>query len=355
MRKIPVDKVREGMTLARPVYGYDGNVLLNTGMMMKMSYINKLKELDIFELYIDDEISRDIIITDVISDETRFEARLSIKNAMESIRFGNTLDLKPIRNSVGKMIDELLQVKDAVVCLQDIKSKDQYTFFHSVNVCVLSVITGISMNYDQEKLKELAMGAMLHDIGKVSTPRHVLNKPGPLTNEEYSVIKEHAKAGYETLKKSRMLSTYTSYIALTHHERVDGTGYPLGLKGNDIHDFTKIVTIADVYDAMTSDRVYKKRCHISEAVEYLVGMGYHQFDYDMVRRFIEHVTIYPPGTCVNLNTGEKAIVVDVNKKYPNRPIVRIVADRDGQPVKQPAEVDLTRNNNILINEILDDI
>lgn len=355
MRKVPVEKVREGMTLARPVYGYDGNILLNTGMMLKISYINKLKELDIHELYVDDEISRDIIIDDVISDETRFEARISIKNAMEGIRYGQTLDVKPIRNVVGRIIDELLLAKDTVVCLQDIKSADQYTFSHSVNVCVLSLITGISMNYDYDKLKELALGAMLHDIGKVTTPQQVLQKPGPLTNEEYGVIKEHTKAGYEILKKSRMLSTYASYIALTHHERYDGTGYPFELKGSEIHEFTKIVTIADVYDAMTSDRVYRKRCHINEAVEYLVGMGNHQFDYDIVRKFIEHITIYPPGTCVLLSTGEKGIVVDVNKRYPNRPIVRLLLDSEGQPVKAAVEIDLTRNNSILVSEILDEI
>lgn len=355
MRRIRVDKVVEGMILAKTIYSTDGNILLNAGIVLKRSYISRFKEIGIFEIYVDDEISRDIVLNDVVSDETRFEARINIKNAMESIRYGNSLDVKPIRNSVSKMIDELMEVKDTMINLQDIKSIDQYTFCHSVNVCVLSLITGISMGYDEEKLKELGIGAMLHDVGKTRIPIEILNKPGGLTDEEFEIIKKHTNIGYEILKKSNMLSTYASYIALTHHERYDGKGYPLGLKGNEVHEFARIVSVADVYDAITSDRVYKRRIKINEAVEYLIGMGDHQFDYNIVRNFIEHVTIYPPGTCVLLNTGDKAIVVDINRKYPNRPIVRILADREGQIPKEPVEIDLTTNNTYIISDIIDNI
>lgn len=355
MRRIRVDKVVEGMILAKTIYSTDGNILLNAGIVLKRSYISRFKEIGIFEIYVDDEISRDIVLNDVVSDETRFEARINIKNAMESIRYGNSLDVKPIRNSVSKMIDELMEVKDTMINLQDIKIIDQYTFCHSVNVCVLSLITGISMGYDEEKLKELGIGAMLHDVGKTRIPIEILNKPGGLTDEEFEIIKKHTNIGYEILKKSNMLSTYASYIALTHHERYDGKGYPLGLKGNEVHEFARIVSVADVYDAITSDRVYKRRIKINEAVEYLIGMGDHQFDYNIVRNFIEHVTIYPPGTCVLLNTGDKAIVVDINRKYPNRPIVRILADREGQIPKEPVEIDLTTNNTYIISDIIDNI
>jgi len=355
MRKVPVDKVKEGMVLARTLYSNDGNILLNAGIILKNSYIAKFRDLGIWEVYIDDEISRDIVLKDVISEETRFEARINIKNAMDSLRYGYSLEVKPIRNSVCKMIDELMDEKDAMVNMQDLKSNDMYTFSHSVNVCVLSLITGISMKYDEEKLRELGMGAMLHDIGKTRIPHEILNKPESLTKEEFELVKKHTSYGYELLKRSDVLSTYASYIALTHHERYDGEGYPLGLRGEEIHEFARIVSVADVFDAITSDRVYKKRINVNEAVEYLIGMGDHQFDYNIVRSFIEHITIYPPGTCVLLNSGEKAIVVDVNKKYPNRPIVRILADGEGQIPTVPVEIDLTKNNALLISEIIDDI
>lgn len=355
MRKISVDKVREGMLLAKTLFSVDGNTLLNAGIKLKESYINKFKEIGISEIYVDDEISSDIVIEDVIRDETRFEARMAVKKAMDNMVHSNSVDVKPIRNVVGKIVDELLTVQDAVINLQDIKSLDDYTFAHSANVCVLSAITGISMGYDSAKLKELCLGALLHDIGKTKIPHELLNKPGPLTTEEYEIVKKHTKYGYEILKQSSDISVYTSYIALTHHEKFNGEGYPLGLKGKDIHEFTRIVSVADVYDAMTSDRVYRKKINISEAVEYLVSLGNYQFDYEIVRKMIEHISIYPLGTYVLLSTGEIAIVVDTNKKYPNRPVIRLIKDANGDFYNSLKEIDLTGNNNILINDVLNDI
>lgn len=355
MRKISVDGVREGMLLARTIYSEDGNILLSAGMKLMESYISRLKGLNIYEIYIDDKISYDIEINDIISDETRFEARVAIKNAMDSIRFGSSIDVKPIRDTVCRMIDELMNDKNAVINLHDIKSLDQYTFGHSVNVCVLSIITGLSMDYDQDKLKELAMGAMLHDIGKTRIPAEILNKPDALTDSEFEIIKKHTNYGYEMLKKSVELTTYASYIALTHHEKYNGEGYPLGLKGDGIHEFSRIVAIADVYDAITSDRAYKRRRQISEAIEYLVGMGGHHFDYEIVRKFLGHVTTYPLGTCVKLNTGQTAIVVDINKKYPNRPIIRLIRDEAGVMLDRFSELDLTTNNTLLITDIVEEI
>ena len=205
VRKVLVDKVKEGMVLARTLYSNEGNILLNSGIILKNSYIVKFRDLGVREVYVEDEISRDIVLKDVISEETRFEARVNIKNAMDSIRYGSSLDVRQVRNSVYKMIDELMDVQDTMVNMQDLKSNDQYVFSHSVNVCVLSLITGISMKYDEEKLRELGMGAMLHDIGKTRVPPEILNKPGSLTTEEFNIIKKHTSYGYEMLKKSNVL------------------------------------------------------------------------------------------------------------------------------------------------------
>ncbi|MFZ5351742.1 MAG: HD-GYP domain-containing protein [Bacillota bacterium] len=355
MRRIHVDKLNNDMVLAKTIYSSDGNILLNAGIKLKEIYINRFRELGITEIYIDDHISHDIVADDVISEETRFEARIAVKHAMDSMKMRNSLNIKQARNVVGKIVDELMNVPDAMVNLQDLKTTDNYTFNHSANVCVLSVITGISMGYDKERLRQLGLGALLHDIGKVKIPQEILNKPASLTPEEFEEIKKHSSYGYEILKRSMDLSTYASYVALTHHERYNGSGYPLGLRGEEIHEFSRIVAVADVYDALTSDRVYKKRSNINDAIEYLIGMGYHQFDYGIVRNFIEHIAIYPSGVCVKLNTGEIAIVVDVNKKYPNRPIVRIFKDRDGNEIKELNEIDLTKYNNILIEDIIEDI
>lgn len=355
MRRIHVDKVTEGMVLARAIYSVDGNILLNAGIKLKSSYVEKFKSIGIIQVYVEDEISKDIEISDVISDETRFEARIAIKNAMNNIKYTNALEVGPVKAVVSKIIEELMSIQDAIINLQDLKDSDNYTFYHSANVCVLSVITGIALGYDKEKLKNLALGAIMHDVGKTKIPYEILNKPGKLTEEEYEEMQKHPRYGYEILKKSIELSTYASYIALTHHERYDGKGYPLGLKEDKIHEFSKIVSIADVYDAMTSDRVYRKRYKINEAVEYIIGMGHHQFDYKIVRKFVEHIAIFPSGSTVELNSGEQAIVVDINKKYPNRPIVRLIKDREGNEVVDIIEIDLTKHNTVIIVDIIEDL
>jgi len=355
MRRISVERVNDGMVLAKTLYSIDGNILLNAGIKLKESYISKFREIGIGEIYIDDNMSADIIIEDIITDETRFEARMAVKKAMDNVMYGNNLDVKPVRNVVGKIVEELLSVKDAVINLQDIKTVDNYTFAHSANVCVLAAVTGISMGYDESKLKELCLGALLHDIGKTKIPNEILNKPGPLTPEEYEIIKKHTRYGYDMLKDSMEVSTYASYIALTHHEQYNGQGYPLGLKGKAIHEFTRIVSVADVYDAMTSNRVYRKRVNISEVVEYLISLGNHHFDYDIVRKMIEHISVFPLGTYVTLSTGETAIVVDNNRNFPNRPVVRLIKDPFGIEYASFNEIDLTSYNSIVITNVLEDI
>lgn len=355
MRRISVERLKEGMVLAKTLYSIDGNILLNAGIKLRESYISKFKEIGIGEIYINDSMSSDIVIEDVVSDETRFEARMAVKKAMDNVMSGNSLDVKPVRNVVGKIVEELLTVQDAVINLQDIKTLDNYTFSHSANVCVLSAVTGMSLGYDANKLKELCLGALLHDIGKTKIPNEILNKPGTLNEEEFEVIKKHARYGYDMLKQSTDISAYTSYVALTHHEKFNGEGYPLGLKGHAIHEFSRIVSVADVYDAMTSNRVYRRRLNISEVVEYLVSMGNHHFDYDIVRKMIEHISVFPLGSYITLSTGETAIVVDNNKKYPNRPVVRMIKDPNGVEYENFTELDLTSCNNITITDVLDDI
>ena len=354
MRRISVDRLNEDMVLARTLFSIDGNILLNAGIKLKESYISKFKELGIADIYIDDKISSDIVIEDIIKDETRFEARVAVKKAMDGVMNGNNLDVKPIRNIVGKIVEELLAIRDAMINLQDIKSLDNFTFSHSANVCVLSAVTGISMGYDSYSLKELCMGALLHDIGKTKIPNEILNKVTPLTKEEFDIIKKHSRYGYDILKQSMEVSAYSSYVALTHHEKYNGEGYPLGLKGKAIHEFSRIVSVADVYDAMTSNRVYRRRINISEVVEYLVSLGGHQFDYDIVRNMIEHISVFPLGSLITISTGETAIVVDNNKKYPNRPVIRLIKDPYGVEYKNFNEIDLASCNNITITEVLDD-
>ncbi len=341
MRRVNINKVSLGSKLARCIYSPDGGILLSEGMEIREVYLERLRSYGIQEVYLDDELSADIEITDPICEETRNEARVLVKKTMENYLGYYTIEVEDIKVIVDNLINELLSKDDIITNLSDIKSVDDYTFEHCVNVCVLSLITGISLNYDLDKLRELGIGAMLHDIGKMVIPREILNKPTQLTVKEFEEIKKHTILGYEILKKSGKITLVSAFIAFGHHERYDGTGYPFQLKGENIHQCARIVAVADVYDALTSDRVYRKKLKTNEVFDYMTTHGVYHFDPVIIENFVKHIALYPVGSGVLLNSRERGIVVRSNDKYPTRPIVRILNDEKHREMIKYHEVDLS--------------
>ncbi|QXM06469.1 HD-GYP domain-containing protein [Crassaminicella indica] len=353
MFKINTKFLKPGMILAKTIYGNDGQILLNAGVNLKESYIEKLMEIGISSIYIDTKETSDIIIEDVICEQNRFEAKNIIRETMKNLYNGDHIKTQELFRAVSNILDDLLMNKDIMLNLSDIKAVDDYTFAHSVNVCVLSIITGIAMGYNRERLEKLGIGAILHDIGKVAIPREILNKPDKLTDDEYKIIQGHPRLGYDLIKKHSSISSISAMIILTHHERYDGTGYPLGKKKEEIHEFSRIVAVADVYDALTSDRIYKNKILPHEALEYLKSMSSKQFDPCVVEKFVANVAAYPVGTIVKLSTGIKGIVVDVHKNHPNRPKVRCFWNKKGDKYLNQAEVNLVNLPSIRIVEVLE--
>ncbi|MDI6600523.1 MAG: HD-GYP domain-containing protein [Thermoanaerobacteraceae bacterium] len=350
MRKILLEHAKEGDMIARNIYSSNGNILLSAGMKLTNKYIERLQELGICDIYIDDEMSKDIIIEDVIGEETRIRARKYMAETMEMIKLSRTVDAYEAMKVVDSIMDDILSNPDVMVNLTDIRSVNDYTFAHSVNVCVLSLVLGTSLGYNQLRLRELGMGALLHDIGKNMIPNDIINKQGPLTPEEYELVKKHTTYGFEILKENNNISSLAAYVALAHHERYDGTGYPLGKKGEEIHEFARIVSIADVFDAITSNRPYKKRDNPNNAVEYLISMGGHQFDAKLVPKFLERVAIYPVGTTVKLSDSSVGLVVSVNRYMPTRPVVKLLYDCNGDRVDMGKVVDLMKEPTLFIIE-----
>ncbi|WP_026486094.1 HD-GYP domain-containing protein [Caldanaerobius polysaccharolyticus] len=345
MRLISTYNLKPGMVIAKAVYNANGQLLLNKDVVLTEQYIKRLKEVGITDVYIEDDLSRDVVIKDVISDETRLNAKIFVKNTMERISMNKHVDTSQAKAIVESIIDELLERSEMLVNLQDIRAKDEYTFSHCVNVCVLSLMLGLALGYDRIKLSELGTGALLHDIGKVCISDCILKKPSKLTPAEFDEIKRHTIYGYQMLKESGEISGYSCYIALCHHERPDGKGYPLGLKGDNIHQFAKIAAICDVYDALTSNRVYRRKMKIPDAVEYLRSMSMSQFDYDLVNTFLRFIALYPVGSGVILNTGQKGIVVRNNPDMQDRPVVRVIDENEEGKYE---EIDLMEHLSLFI-------
>jgi HD-GYP domain len=347
------------MIVGKKLIGKNGELLLNTGAIIRYAYIEKIKELGYGGLYVDDDISKDIQIIEVISDDLRFKAIKTIKEAFVGLEKGfeslNT-SLEKIGNIVGNIVDGVLDNKDTMVNMLDLKTFDDYTYMHSTNVAVLSLILGVNLNFNKTDLHKLGLSAMLHDIGKVFMPKEILNKPDKLTDEEFRTIQAHTGKGYEYLKTNYDFPIASYLGVLQHHEKYDGTGYPIKLGGDQIHLYGRIISVTDVYDALTSNRPYRKAMLPSEAIEYIMANGGNHFDPSIVEHFTKKIAPYPVGMFVRLSNNTSGIVMENYNDSSMRPKVKITrhSNNDVEPYIINLRNDI-KTLNITIVGIDDDV
>ncbi|MBU9712992.1 HD-GYP domain-containing protein [Evansella tamaricis] len=340
--------------LAKAIYNEQGQVLLNHGVSLSEGMIKRLKQKGISFVYIDDSDTSDIYVDDVVKDSTRQESIKTIRENFETIsklnNMGKSIDVDKLSPSFSKVVKNILTDiqghKQAVSMLSDVFCYDSYIFHHSLNVTVYSLAFGKKYGLNEKQLHELGMGAILHDVGKIAVPVEVLNKQGKLTEEEFKLIQEHSTIGFDLLRRSSTISLLTAHCAYQHHERMDGSGYPRGLKGKDIHLYAKLIGIADVFDAVTGNRVYRKARLPHEALEILYAGANTLFDKGMVETFAKTVALYPIGLEVTLSDGKVGIVSKHNGEMTARPVVRVLKE-DGEKV-QPYEINLMEKLDVTI-------
>lgn len=354
MKVILLDNAVEGMSVAKSIYGPNGEILLAKGVQLTPRYIQRLKDLGIPALYITDEALGEFEINDLVNEKTRIEANQIIQKAMGCLRVSSKVNLEQVNDIINNILDELLSNKNLLVTLIEIRAMNDHTFSHSVNVAILSILTGISRGYEHDALKKLALGALFHDLGKTLLPENLLNKAEPLTPEEQDLMNNHVQVGFDILRKIPDFNLLAAHIALQHHEKFDGTGFPRGLKGEEISEFARIVTVADLYDRMTANRGGYSRCQPFQAVELLVANSGIFFDPAIVQAFIKSIAIFPIGTQVVLNTGEEGVIIEANKEYPTRPKVRALVSSEGQKINPPYDIDLVDNPNCCVVRIVEE-
>jgi len=336
MRIVPIECIPEGSILAKTIYSNQGILLLAKGTKLNSNILKKIAKYEISSLYIIDDYSKNEI-EEIIKPELREKTISTLKETFSYI--ASTYDNQLINTKVSQknneffnnikalaedILDNILNNDNILVNLIDIKNLDNCTYQHSVNVAVLSIVIGIGLNLDKSSLIKLSIGALLHDIGKIFIPKEILNKKGPLTDEEYSIIKKHPKLGYDYLKKYFELDASALLITLEHHERIDGTGYPFQLSGDKIDLLSKIVSVADVYDALISDRSYKRAFSVGNSLEFIMANSNTMFDYEIVTVFSRLVIPFPFGTIVRLSNGDVGIVQDTPANFPLRPNIKII-------------------------------
>lgn len=269
------------------------------------------------------------------------DARGWIDTMLEDSRLGNSVDTDVARNLVTEIADQVIQNPDALVWLTHMKARDEYTATHCINVCILALTFGRCMGLQEGQLQQLGMGALLHDIGKMRVPSEILNKPGKLTKEEFEVIMEHPVDGHTMLRDDHQVDPVSLHIVMHHHERLDGAGYPNGLNEQDIPQLTRISSIVDVYDAITSDRCYHDGMAPAHGLESLFKWAKGNFDVSLLEHFIKCIGIFPIGSVVRLNTRDIGLVVSTGEGRRLKPIVLLVKNSKGELYQQRRLINLS--------------
>lgn len=275
-----------------------------------------------------------------IAHQARDEARTAIDSALRDARLGHAVDVPELRNAVARMTRAVIGNASAALWLTTLKELSEYTAIHCINVCILSLTFGRHLGLSEAELRNLGIGALLHDVGKARTPPEILEKPGPLTEEEFEIIKRHPEDGYRLLSDARHMSRQILDIIRLHHERMDGSGYTFGHSGDDIPLHVRLVSIIDAYDAMTSDRVYQNAKSPDMALKTLYDARGQRFDNRLVEHFIRCIGIFPVGSVVELDTGAIAVVVAQNPNASLQPTILFLRTPDGEPFQKRLLVNL---------------
>jgi putative nucleotidyltransferase with HDIG domain len=365
LRKIDISDVEPGMVL-EDVFNSEGVLLIsNQAVVQNQEQVEILKKRGVSGVFINIRDGIDVPIEklqkqDLLKREEEYYNELSrakevhqctleaAKKTLHAIRMGRQFFSKEIELAAEKVVSSILRNPDALLSLSQIKGYDEYTYVHSVNVGVLLTSVANAMQYNKSNLLEIGMGGLLHDIGKMRIPEHILNKAGKYTDDEYAVMKRHPQLGADILRSSRTISDLSRMIVIEHHERFNGKGYPRGITGGQISEVGVMAAVADVYDAMTTDRVYRPAWTPQKAL----AMIFKECDVDFPRRIVEfftrHIGIYPVGSFVRLGTGELGIVVRVDKGKILAPDVIVIYSPDGIRYPAPREyklADLQKDNN----------
>ena len=316
MRFLLSESLEVGMILARDIVSPGNSFMLKKGVTLTEEYIGYLIEKGYLGAYVNDENSKDIEVEDPISQQTLLEGVKAVENT----------DIDGLMVSAHQIVADISKMEKVSIDILDLRSFDDYTYHHSVNVAVYAVAVGMYLGMSEEELVRMSLAGVCHDLGKQKIPLEIINKPGKLTDEEFAEIKNHPKYSYDILYGNPEIPPDVRQAVICHHENENGSGYPFGKEGNELTMMTKILHAVDVYDALISRRPYKIPYAPVEAFEYLLGGVDILFNRQVVEAMQKVIPAYPLGMEVYLSTGERALVVG-HSSDPFRPVVRTIADR----------------------------
>ncbi len=281
MQKVRIEDLQVGMVVGKSIFAPNGMVLIREKAVITASILSKLKELGLPAAYVitspDGKAPEDLV-----SETTRMDLVRSLSKLDLQVRAGQNLNILSSKQPLYALIDEIVSNQKSMLGMSDIRLHGDYIYGHSVNVCTIAVKIGLLLGYNQLKLAELGIGALFHDIGMTKIPLQILDKTGNLTNDEMKLIQTHSEVGFGMLKDNSAISMVSAHVAYQHHERYDGSGYPRGIAGEAIHEFARITAVADVYDSMTTEKIYRPAKSTVETLKYIQSNSGIQFDPNVV-------------------------------------------------------------------------
>lgn len=343
-----IDELKGDEVLARNIMTWDYQIILPEGIVMRKDYIEKLRELGIREAYIKEEEKSEEIV--ILKSETEKIIHETVKDILERHTYQNNDELSELSNTADNIISTILEEDQVVEKIFDIKERSADIYEHSISICSLAILTAVKLKVESSKIHEIGVGCLLHDIGLRYTTIDYYNRDmDQLDRQEMAEFKKHPVYGYTSLKDESWISDLSKAIILYHHERMDGSGYPLRIK--DIPFECRIVNVCDAFDEMICG-IGCERQKVYEAIEYLNNYKGKKFDPKVVDVFLGFTAVYPSGTLVLTNEGETAMVVSQNKEFKDRPVIRIVKDKDGKEVAGEVIKDLVKIHHIFIEKAL---
>lgn len=341
MLKIRVSSLKPGVKLGKDVFSYDGQLLLPKGTTIAQANLDSFYHRNINEVFISEASPR------LKSEKTFADVYINSLNIVKSFileaKLGKNLEFQEISDTVDMLLEQVFDEIDLFKQMRIMKNKDDYLFTHSVNVSLLCILIGEWLKCDDKRVKDLGIAGLLHDIGKVYIDDEILNKPDKLSPQEFEEIKKHTLLGYSLVNQQQFISTDIANAVLMHHERLDGSGYPIGRKGYNVGFYASAVAVADVYDAITSRRTYSDKQSPYTAAEILWQESFGKLDAKISKVFYDKITNFYIGNEVLLSNNEIGVVVYIDPSQPTRPIVMVGNNF----------YNLATNRNINILEVID--
>ena len=352
MQRVSVGFLEAGMVAARNVHSAEGRLLVTKETVLSEAMVANIQKTSLGSIYVRNPLFQDIEAEEVVTEDNRRKAVMALKSAVTAYQKTKVLDIQPLKKVLRELVVEIIRNRDSMIHQLDMRTYQDYIYAHSVNTCVLSVLIAVNLDYPEGKLTDLALGTMLHDVGMMMLPDALLMKMGNLTPEESKQVQQHPEDGFNILRTVREIPITVAHIAYQHHERVDGKGYPRNLTADKILEFAKVAAVADTFDALVSDRPYRKGMVPHEAYEVMMALADSYVDRDILHLFLTHVAIYPVGSVVQLDNGQHGVVTKVLPRLQTRPQVRLLTDRQGNLLSEQTEIDLTQHLTLMISRVL---